>query len=99
MANGAADRKLGLVTFNNEVTVFGDGTQDPQIITGDKLEDYDYLMKNGSECGQNRMKNKVGETAKILTDKLMGLEETGPTALGPAVATAVAMAAEGAPGS
>lgn len=25
MANGAADRKLGIVTFNNEVTVIGDG--------------------------------------------------------------------------
>lgn len=31
--------------------------------------------------------------------KLMSLEETGPTALGPAVTTAIAMAAEGAPGS
>lgn len=29
----------------------------------------------------------------------MELEETGPTALGPAVATSIAMAAEGAPGS
>jgi len=29
----------------------------------------------------------------------MSLEETGPTALGPAVATAIAIAAEGAPGS
>jgi hypothetical protein len=29
----------------------------------------------------------------------MTLEETGPTALGPALATAVAMASEGAPGS
>jgi len=29
----------------------------------------------------------------------MSLEETGPTALGPAVATSIAMAAEGAPGS
>lgn len=46
-----------------------------------------------------RMQHKIGETAKKLTDKLMGLEETGPTALGPAVATAVAMAAEGASGS
>jgi len=35
----------------------------------------------------------------MLTAKLMGLEETGPTALGPAVATSIAMAAEGAPGS
>ena len=29
----------------------------------------------------------------------MAIEETGPTALGPAVATSIAMAAEGAPGS
>jgi len=35
----------------------------------------------------------------MLTAKLMGLEETGPTSLGPAVATSIAMAAEGAPGS
>ena len=29
----------------------------------------------------------------------MGLEETGPTALGPALLTSIAMAAEGYPGS
>jgi len=29
----------------------------------------------------------------------MSLEETGPTALGPALTTAIAMAAQGAPGS
>ena len=29
----------------------------------------------------------------------MKLEETGPTALGPAIATSIAMAAQGAPGS
>lgn len=45
------------------------------------------------------MQRKIGETSKQLTDKLMGLEETGTTALGPAVATSIAMAAEGAPGS
>jgi len=99
MANGAADRKLGLVAFNNEVTVVGDGAQDPQIVTGDKLEDYDYLINNGTEQGKLRMQHKIGETSKKLTEKLMRLEETGPTALGPAVATSVAMAAEGAPGS
>jgi len=29
MTNGAADRKLGIVSFNNEVTVVGDGDSDP----------------------------------------------------------------------
>lgn len=49
MAHGAEDRKLGLVAFNNEVTVVGDGSVDPQIITGDKLEDFDFLIKNGQK--------------------------------------------------
>ena len=79
--------------------VIGDGTQDPQIISGDKLNDYDYLVKNGHEQGNLRMTKKINESKKLLTDKLMSLEETGPTALGPALLTGIAMAAEGAPGS
>ena len=99
MANGAQDRKLGIVSFNNEVTVVGDGSMDPQKIGGDKLFDYDYLIENGALQGKDRMKCKITETYKKLTAKLMSLEETGPTALGPAVATSVAMAAQGAQGS
>jgi hypothetical protein len=49
MKNGAKDRKIGIVSFNNEVTVVGDGAQDPQIINGEKLDDYEFLMKNGAE--------------------------------------------------
>lgn len=45
------------------------------------------------------MKNKINLTQNELTKKLMAIEETGPTALGPAIATSIAMAAEGAPGS
>lgn len=29
MTNGASDRKIGLVSFNNEVSVVGDGSNDP----------------------------------------------------------------------
>ena len=29
MQNGATDRKLGIVSFNNEVNVLGDGAKDP----------------------------------------------------------------------
>lgn len=41
------DKKLGIVSFNREVQVYGDGVMDPQIIQGDKLNDYDYLIDNG----------------------------------------------------
>lgn len=47
MANGAESRKVGIVTFNNEVNIIGDGAQDSQLITGDKLNDFDYLRDNG----------------------------------------------------
>ena len=47
MANAANKRKVGVVTFNNEVTVIGDGTKAGQVITGDKLFDYDFLENNG----------------------------------------------------
>lgn len=61
--------------------------------------DYDYLIKNGHEQGQKRMELKIKESHKKLNEKLMNLEETGPTALGPAVATSIAMAAEAGQGS
>jgi len=48
MGNGAADRKLGLVSFNHEVSIIGDGSEDAQIIGGDKLNNYDYLIENGT---------------------------------------------------
>jgi len=45
------------------------------------------------------MTKKIEDTKEVLVDKLMGIEETGPTALGPAALTSIAMAAEGAAGS
>lgn len=42
------NRRVVFITFADEVTVFGDGSQDPQVITGDKLFDYDALVKLGS---------------------------------------------------
>ena len=45
------------------------------------------------------MTKTIKESYKKLNEQLMSLEETGPTALGPALLTGVAMAAEGATGS
>ena len=44
MQKNNAERKIGLVTFNNEVTIIGDGTQAPQTVTGDKLFNHDFLL-------------------------------------------------------
>lgn len=99
MKNEYPKRKVGLVTFNNEVTVIGDGTQNPDIIRGDKLTNYDFLLENGKKQSNTYLSKQISETHNNLNDKLYKLEETGPTALGPGLLTAVALAAECGQGS
>ena len=66
MSQGAQNRKVGVVTFNNEVTLIGDGTQNPQVITGDKLNNYDWLVQNAEQQGPILLSKTVKETSKIL---------------------------------
>jgi hypothetical protein len=42
------ERKIGIVTFNGDVTIIGDGTKEPITITGDKLKDYDCLLNHST---------------------------------------------------
>jgi hypothetical protein len=34
-------RKIGLVVFNDDVTVIGDGSREPIVVAGDKLKNYE----------------------------------------------------------
>lgn len=99
MVNGAGDRKIGIVTFNHEVQVIGDGAKEPQTITGDHLMNQEWLKENGGQQAEERLTQPVSVSADILKAKLDMIEETGPTALGPGILTAVSMAAKGKQGS
>ena len=99
MQKNYPERKIGFVTFNNEVSIIGDATQPPIIVAGDKLSDYDTLLQNAIDSSKTSLSKTIKDTKKFLTDRLMSLEETGPTALGPAVLTSIALAAEGGAGS
>ena len=139
-AKSQPNTKISLVTFNNEVTVFGDGKNDAVIVTGDKLNHNDALVKVGTEAS---LPASIKETRESLSSKLFrynahsfhimikllasnthcyclsmlqyvivescsvyfyckllfySLEESGSTALGPALITSIAMAAR-VPGS
>lgn len=99
MANGAGERKIGVVTFNHEVHIIGDAMQEAQTITGDHLNNFEYLQNNGKAAAASKLTQPVSATKDALKAKLDAVEETGPTALGPGILTAVAMAAEGSAGS
>ena len=95
IAKNNPNYKIGLVSFNNEVTVIGDGMSKHEIITGDKLNNLEKLKEIGTKCLIN---NNIGKAHKKLSDAVWNLEENGQTALGPALVVSISMAAA-APGS
>jgi hypothetical protein len=95
MAKDFPKRKVALVTFNQEVTLVGDGTEWSVGLSGDKLGDKEVIIRAGKE---NQELKPISDTRKKLGEKVFELEERGSTALGPALLASVAMACE-TPGS
>ncbi|XP_036407320.1 circularly permutated Ras protein 1 [Megalops cyprinoides] len=82
-------RRVALVTFNDEVTVYGDGTGVPLTLRDWSLMDYDYLKKQGESYSTPHC---IAESIHPLTQRVKELCEHGATALGPAALISVAMA-------
>ncbi|XP_041452537.1 circularly permutated Ras protein 1-like isoform X2 [Lytechinus variegatus] len=84
-------KRVGLVAFNNNVTVIGDGSLDPVPLEGAGLTDRESLIS----LGQNfPLPGPISEVHRYLTDKIYSLTESGQTALGPALLIAISMAAQ-----
>lgn len=88
MAKDMPSRHAGLVTFNAEVSLIGDGSGDSRIVAGDRLSDREALTEVGRAYPLSR---PVSEARGRLADRLFALEEGGPTALGPAVVAGLSM--------
>lgn len=90
-------RKVGVVTFNNEVAILGDGVAQTEIVAGDKLKNEAELQAIAEKHAIADYK-PISESCDKLVDKLYDLQETGPTALGPALLMSLTMASK-VPGS
>ncbi|CAD8201363.1 unnamed protein product [Paramecium octaurelia] len=90
---------VGLVTFNNEVVVYGDGSEVPITIAGDRLFKQDEIENLLNGTAKQLMKYPVKAQAETLLKKFEKLQEKGQTALGPALISALQLAKIGKPGS
>ena len=77
-------RKVGLVAFNNEIVGFGDGTKGPVKISGNNLEEFQHIQETAAK-NQHIISTPVKDAFDSLMKQLYSLEESGQTALGPAV--------------
>lgn len=91
-------RHVGLVTFNEEVTIYGDCSNEV-IIAGDRLLSAEGCV--GAVRGRHAqlLGRTIRETSGMIVDKLYSLNTSGQTALGPSLLASVELAKEGAAGS
>ncbi|KAF3837438.1 hypothetical protein F7725_004902 [Dissostichus mawsoni] len=80
-------RRVALVTFNDEVVIYGDGTSTPLTLRDWALVDYDHIWKQGVAYS---IPHCIAETHQQLRQRVK--EEHGATSLGPAALASVAMA-------
>lgn len=79
--------------------VIGDGSSPPQIIAGDRLNDKEYILNAAKKLKLTHLQQTIGKSYETLASTVDKLEESGPTALGPALLASVTLAAAGKPGS
>lgn len=99
MRTDTPNRKVGLVTFNNEVLIIGDGSQNPTTVAGDKLDNYEACLTEGLKAAETHLKTPISLSIEKLLQSLDQIKETGQTALGPAALIALAMVSKGSQGS
>jgi hypothetical protein len=98
LVKASPNRKIGIVTFNNEVTCYGDCTKEPIKINGNNLGDYDQIVKL-AEKSQDLIEKPLKDTYDTLLKQLYNIQESGQTALGPAMLFSVNMIKGISPGS
>ncbi|XP_059210695.1 circularly permutated Ras protein 1 [Centropristis striata] len=82
-------RRVALVTFNDEVVIYGDGTRTPLTLRDWALVDYDHIWQQAVTYS---VPHCIAETHQQLIHRVQDLREHGATSLGPAALASVAMA-------
>ena len=63
-------RKVGLVTFSDDVDIIGDGTVKKDLVTTDKCGDYKFLLKNSTTGASNMLSKPISKTYDSLKSKV-----------------------------
>ncbi|XP_039991541.1 circularly permutated Ras protein 1-like [Xiphias gladius] len=83
------DIRVGLITFNYQVTMYGYENFSSRFLTGAELTERNYLKEAAASFPSPP---PLSQTKDFLQRQVMGLSESGTTALGPAALVAIAMA-------
>eukprot|EP01028_Stygiella_incarcerata_P007948 TRINITY_DN331_c2_g4_i1.p1 TRINITY_DN331_c2_g4~~TRINITY_DN331_c2_g4_i1.p1 ORF type:complete len:945 (+),score=307.05 TRINITY_DN331_c2_g4_i1:57-2891(+) len=85
--------RIVIITFSNDVCVWGDGVMEKQIFHGEQIYTTEKIRNAGEEFKIDEFR-PVNESGKYLTNVVENLRSTGATALGPAMVLALAIAGQ-----
>ncbi len=91
MEKNSPEKRVGLVTFNHSVQIFGDGKTKASSISECDLDTKELIESRANETPNF---DSIKSCKSILSQKLIDLEENGGTALGPALLASVLMASK-----
>ncbi|KAM8876405.1 circularly permutated Ras protein 1 isoform 1-T1 [Synchiropus picturatus] len=83
------DIRVGLITFNHQVTLHGYDKESSYSLAGEELRDVDFLKEAAATFPSPP---PLSQTQDLLQTQVRGLSESGTTALGPAALLSIAMA-------
>ncbi|KAF7653757.1 hypothetical protein LDENG_00078820 [Lucifuga dentata] len=83
------EKRVGLITFNYQVAIYGFEDFPLRFLRGDELKDKAYLKEAAASIP---IPLPLSQTNNCLHKQILGLSESGTTALGPAALLAIAMA-------
>lgn len=89
-------KKVGFISFNNEVTVIGDNKTPTVNILGDKLHNRQSIVDS---LAGFKLVQPLDVSFDSLLKQLNKQDAKGQTALGPALISAIEVASKGSPGS
>jgi len=64
LAKKCPNKKVGLVCFDSDLTIFGDGSKSPLKI--EEIEDGNFLVETGKNFYKLMMKSKIKKSASLL---------------------------------
>ncbi|XP_033730993.1 circularly permutated Ras protein 1-like, partial [Pecten maximus] len=85
------ERRVILIQFGTEVTIIGDGSQEPFQVDRNIRHSFDNLISSGQQYAQDMDIRTLGESHNVITEKINNMRPKDRTALGPALATALGM--------
>ena len=88
------DLIVGLVSFNGEVQLYADGSNsEPVTFSGCSFTEMSKAFEFAQQIANTNMKKSIKEASQNLINHINKLDENGLTVLGPALVSAVGLAA------